>query len=201
MRQASPSERLFLDHVHIARSTASRFIARVPSGVSADDVRAAAMHSLWWTVLRYGSLPVEEFRNMAWARVRGGVIDELRRSSWYSRRRGYSPVVLMDDADPFHSDHADAGPLPDEVAEEAEDRRSVMRAVSTLGERYRSIFDMYYVKGMRMDEMSKVLGVTGARVSQLHQQLISRLRRAVEDERGLRDERLVLSTGGEDRPA
>jgi RNA polymerase sigma factor for flagellar operon FliA len=57
---------------------------------------------------------------------------------------------------------------PDDALEAAEQTRAVAWAISGLGERERAVIDLYYYRGLKLTEIGRMLGVTEARVSQLH---------------------------------
>lgn len=79
-------ERRILDHVDMARRIAMRVARRVPRWLSADDLVAAAMIGLTEAAERYDEARGEPFIAFAEKRIRGAVLDELRRGDVLSRR-------------------------------------------------------------------------------------------------------------------
>jgi RNA polymerase sigma factor for flagellar operon FliA len=65
----------------------------------------------------------------------------------------------------YHDQRADQ---PDEALEAAEQARAVASAIHGLRERERAVIDLYYYRGLKLSEIGQMLGVTVARVSQLH---------------------------------
>jgi len=63
-----------------------------------------------------------------------------------------------------------------DVFEDAETREALMDAVAGLPERDRIVVALYYFEGLTLAEIGQVLGVTTARVSQLHTKATSSLR-------------------------
>jgi RNA polymerase sigma factor for flagellar operon FliA len=57
---------------------------------------------------------------------------------------------------------------PGQALEAAERRGAVVRAIDELCDRDRTVIDLYYNRGLTLSEIGRVLGVTEARVSQLH---------------------------------
>jgi RNA polymerase sigma factor for flagellar operon FliA len=57
---------------------------------------------------------------------------------------------------------------PDDALEAAERARAVAAAIEGLREREREVIDLYYYRGLKLTEIGRKLGVTEARVSQLH---------------------------------
>ncbi len=104
--------------------------------------------------------------------------------------RGYlaeaAPMVLSLDTAPACED-GEALSLADTIADEAspdpllvvEDQEKVealAKAIEALPERERLVVSLYYNEGLTMKEVSRVLGVSESRVSQLHTQAVLRLR-------------------------
>jgi RNA polymerase sigma factor for flagellar operon FliA len=57
---------------------------------------------------------------------------------------------------------------PDDALEAAEQARAVASAINGLCERERAVIDLHYYRGLKLTEIGQLLGVTVARVSQLH---------------------------------
>jgi RNA polymerase sigma factor for flagellar operon FliA len=74
---------------------------------------------------------------------------------------------------PARDDRADQ---PGYALEVAERRRAVTCAVEGLNDRDRTVIDLYYYRGLKLTEIGRMLGVTEARVSQLHTRARSALR-------------------------
>jgi|YelNatPaOPRAMG01_1025707.scaffolds.fasta_scaffold02123_20 RNA polymerase sigma factor for flagellar operon FliA len=64
---------------------------------------------------------------------------------------------------------------------EREQLEILARAISELDERERHILSLYYYEGLTLKQIGKVLGITESRVSQLHTQIILKLRRILEN--------------------
>lgn len=77
---------LINDHVTMARKMARRMAHRLPLSVSREDVESAALLGLTEAACRYDSAREETFRTFASKRVRGAVLDHLRRIDPLSRR-------------------------------------------------------------------------------------------------------------------
>jgi RNA polymerase sigma factor for flagellar operon FliA len=76
-------------------------------------------------------------------------------------------------ATPARDNRADQ---PGYALEVAERRHAVTCAVEGLSDRDRTVIDLYYYRGMKLTEIGRMLGVTEARVSQLHTRARSALR-------------------------
>jgi RNA polymerase sigma factor FliA len=86
--QRSPErDRLIAEHVEVARRIAERVGRRVPEWVGRDDLVSAAMIGLAEAADRYDAERGEPFVGFAEKRIRGAVLDELRRGDVLSRRQ------------------------------------------------------------------------------------------------------------------
>jgi RNA polymerase sigma factor for flagellar operon FliA len=79
-------DRLITDHVEIARRIALHLARRCPAWITRDDLVAAGMLGLIEAADRYDTSRVEPFLAFAEKRIRGAVLDELRRGDIMPRR-------------------------------------------------------------------------------------------------------------------
>ncbi len=77
---------LIRDHVDMARRLARKIARRVPIVVRRDDLESAALLGLTEAASRYDSTRGEPFVAYAAKRVRGAVLDELRKGDILTRR-------------------------------------------------------------------------------------------------------------------
>jgi RNA polymerase sigma factor FliA len=70
----------------------------------------------------------------------------------------------------------DAAPDPMSVVQARETMRQLNAAVAGLGERDRTVVQLYYLENRTLAEIGRLLGVTESRVCQLHTRLVGRLR-------------------------
>lgn len=86
-RRSTPErDRLIADHIDVARRISMRMARRCPSWISSDDLVAAAMLGLSEAAERYDQSRQEPFLAFAEKRIRGAVLDELRRGDIMPRR-------------------------------------------------------------------------------------------------------------------
>lgn len=71
----------------------------------------------------------------------------------------------------------DRADQPGHALEAAERTRAVASALDGLDDRDRAVIHLYYYRGLKLTEIGRMLGVTEARVSQLHTRARSTLRR------------------------
>jgi len=79
-------DRLITEHMDIARRISLRLARRCPDWVSPEDLVAAGMIGLTEAAQRYDGSRAEPFLSFAEKRIRGAVLDELRRGDIMPRR-------------------------------------------------------------------------------------------------------------------
>ena len=85
-RPIQDRDQLIAEHMDVARRIALRVARRVPDWLSVDDLVAAGMMGLAEAADRYDSNRQEPFIAFAEKRIRGAVLDELRRGDIMPRR-------------------------------------------------------------------------------------------------------------------
>lgn len=185
----------------LALAIAGRFKRRLPPIVRWDDVVGAAMLGLWQTVTRHGALPEEELRAMACCRIKGAIIDELRRQDWLPRKHrnsdgaGKRAVVYIEDiteatriaiAASRTGVNADlladarrmsADPTTDDAIDAARARSALSRALSVLTDRKAWIVALQYGGEVKACDIARALRVTEPRILQIRRAALEKLRR------------------------
>jgi RNA polymerase sigma factor for flagellar operon FliA len=86
-RRPNPErDRLIAEHIDMARRIAARIARRCPSFIGRDDLDAAALLGLTEAAERYDASREEPFVAFAEKRIRGAILDELRRGDIMPRR-------------------------------------------------------------------------------------------------------------------
>ena len=137
-----------------------------------------------------------KFETYAIQRIRGKIIDELRKLQIKPRAnyRELDPTkviyrnVSMDQSldgeegftlnDIIPSEYE----APDDECHENEKKDMVIEMIKDLSERDRVIISLYYYEHMNYKEISKVLDITVSRVSQLHSKIMKNLRKRIENQ-------------------
>jgi RNA polymerase sigma factor for flagellar operon FliA len=188
-----PPESAFAAHMHLVLSIVADFMRRVPRSVQREDLVAAGSMGLLHALRSKKHTCPEMLTAYARIRIRGAVIDELRRHDWSPRRRrspvatvsvevvGGNPnavpekrsdeksgvvVIGFDDLPPTHS-LREEGPSPLEQVEVRRSSVEVRRAVERLPPRERTIVRMRYFDDVSSKAIASTLGLSEARVSQL----------------------------------
>ncbi|MGN6105093.1 MAG: sigma-70 family RNA polymerase sigma factor [Kofleriaceae bacterium] len=85
-RPAAERDRLISEHVDVARRISMRMARRCPDWIAREDLVAAALLGLTEAAERYDATRNEPFLSFAEKRIRGAVLDELRRGDIMPRR-------------------------------------------------------------------------------------------------------------------
>lgn len=216
----SPSREVLAQHMPLVLRIVAHFMRRLPRSVQREDLVAAGTIGLFHALRSSTHTCPEMFASYARIRIRGSIVDELRRHDWSPRRRretkSQAPeeatkttgtmgtvtdisakraqsqdsetdekkpriaVIGFDDLPPHLSlIEDDASPLDDIM--ERREFEAVHGAVEALPPRERSIIKMRYFEGMPSKAIARALGLSEARISQLHARATSRLREILDE--------------------
>ena len=187
-------------HMHLVLGIVADFMRRVPRSVQREDLIAAGSIGLLQALRSQKHTCPEMLTAYARIRIRGAVIDELRRHDWSPRRRRLQPasvpnatvagpapdapsseqktgvvVIGFEDLPPTHT-LSDEGPSPLEQVELRRSGLDLRRAVDALPPRERSIVRMRYFEDVSSKAIASSLGLSEARVSQLLSRATSQLK-------------------------
>jgi len=135
-----------------------------------------------------------KFETYAIQRIRGKIIDELRKLQIKPRanyqNQDPNKVVYRNISidQPYDSEDgftlSDIIPseyeLPDDEYHAMERKELLVNAIKDLNERDRLIITLYYYEHMNYKEISKILDITVSRVSQLHSKIMKELKKSIE---------------------
>ena len=135
-----------------------------------------------------------KFETYAIQRIRGKIIDELRKLQIKPRanyqNQDPNKVVYRNISidQPYDSEDgftlSDIIPsdyeLPDDEYHAMERKELLVSAIKSLNERDRLIITLYYYEHMNYKEISKILDITVSRVSQLHSKIMKELKKSIE---------------------
>ncbi|MCB0742685.1 MAG: sigma-70 family RNA polymerase sigma factor [Ignavibacteriae bacterium] len=135
-----------------------------------------------------------KFETYAIQRIRGKIIDELRKLQIKPRanyqNQDPNKVVYRNVSIDQPYDNEDGFTLSDVIASEydapdeeyhaLEERELLIEAIKNLAERDRLIITLYYYEHMNYKEISQALEITVSRVSQLHSKIMKDLRKQIE---------------------
>ena len=190
-RLTPPEEKLIHEHLPLVKIVARRLARRLPPSVAQDDLIGAGSLGLVDSVVRRRHTSDSSFACYTRIRIQGAIMDELRSHDWLPRRartkeqayRSGTPhpvaVVHFDDL-PRGSARTPADKSSRSNPLEALARKRIAlhlkRELDQLPKRDRLILHLHYFKGMNLKEISCLLGVSEARVSQIHHRALGLLR-------------------------
>ncbi len=76
---------LIRDHMRLVDLVVERMVPQVPSFMNRDDMKSAAMEGLIDAANRFDSTKGAQFKTFAEYRIRGAILDEMRKLDWFSR--------------------------------------------------------------------------------------------------------------------
>lgn len=130
-----------------------------------------------------------KFETYAIQRIRGKIIDELRKIQ--SKQKAYTTtdeeiyhttISLNNSIDEdsncqLYEVISDENDTPIDTAEKNESKELLLEAIKQLDEKERLIITLYYYENLNYAEIAKVIGVTVSRVSQVHSKIIDSLKK------------------------
>ena len=202
----TPTAQDIAEHMPLVQRIVAHFMRRLPRSVQREDLVSAGTLGLFHALRSSAHTCPEMFASYARIRIRGSIVDELRRHDWSPRRRkdpnasgppatsnvtSIVPAALhsVPPARPRVSvvgfDDLPAGstaglaeegasPLDDVLARR--ENEALHKAVDALPEREREIIRMRYFQGMPSKAIAQAMGLSEARISQLHARGVSRLK-------------------------
>lgn len=127
-----------------------------------------------------------KFETYALQRIRGKIIDEIRKVQSKYRINTHSNTLAttlslnksVSDEDNYmlYEVIPDDTEEPDATAEDLEAKELLVEALQKLDERDRIIITLYYYEHLSYKEIAQILGITVSRVSQVHSKIIKKLR-------------------------
>lgn len=159
-----------------ARRAARRLRSAHTEVIDRQDIESIAAVGLIQAVDHFDHEREVPFEAFARLRIRGAVLDELRRSSNRPTADGVGRTVSLEVLQEHGTEPSDGLAEPSEPLIERDLVSDVRTALRTLPSREQHVLDHYYFKGQTMRDIASLLGVTEARVSQIHAQAIAQLR-------------------------
>lgn len=84
-RNSELREQLIVGHLPLVRHIAGRLAVRLPSFIAQEDLEGWGIFGLIEAVEKYDPNHGADFRTFAYHRIRGAILDEVRRQSWLPR--------------------------------------------------------------------------------------------------------------------
>lgn len=82
---STPLEQILQENAPLVRSIALKMMARLPANIELDDLIQAGMIGLMDAARRFENTGAAQFTSYATTRIKGAIMDELRRQDWLPR--------------------------------------------------------------------------------------------------------------------
>ncbi len=154
------------------------------AGIELEDLMQSGLVALTEAAQRHAGPTEDGFAAYAKLRVRGAMVDLIRRHVPLARSASREDApVRLESLDEAYSDSnaafADEGPDSFALLADAEMRGALVAAIAGLPERLRLVVQLYFVEELNLAEIAEVLQVSVPRVHQLKAQAIAGLREAM----------------------
>lgn len=175
-------------HMHLVAKAVSTFLRRVPPSVQRDDLFAAGTIGLMDALTKSVGERGPKFEWYARVRIRGAIVDHLRKEDWLTRRQrreacsagGETTMMSLDGVAESRLGIADAAESPYGVLELDAERRALCDAIARLSPRERSVIERRFFEERPLKDIAAELGVSAPRVSQLLTRAVASLRSMVD---------------------
>lgn len=128
-----------------------------------------------------------KFETYAIQRIRGKIIDELRKLQIKPRNLNPETDVQYRNVSLNHSYDGEEGyqlyelipsesEQPDEIIQKDEQKEILIKMIKSLDERDRIIISLYYYENLNYKEIADTLGITVSRVSQIHSKIMKEMK-------------------------
>lgn len=183
-------DRLIENHIPLVGMTARRIRSRLPARIELEEMEADGYVGLVRAASTWESARGVSFQTYAYYRIRGEIIDGLRRQPLVDRRRGISQserteVLSLDQIKEEGRDFP-ADPASDESAENIETRMdadailSLLHTFNSHGGKHADLLKSWILDGRTQLDIADEMGLTKGRVNQLCTEARRSARRMVE---------------------
>jgi len=220
-------EKIILEYAHLIKFVAAKLAAHIGSHVEYEDMLSYGIFGLIDAVDKFDLAKGVKFETYASLRIRGAIIDNIRKLDWVPRalrqrnkqldlayaeleaQLGREPsgeelamrlgvneeevenmirkasvisLVSLDDyldqnhEMPFYGAGKTGSETPEELYERQEMKETLAEAIERLSEKEQQVITLYYFEELTLKEISKIMGVSESRVSQIHSKAVLRLR-------------------------
>jgi len=163
-------ELLVLKYRPLVVGIAHHMVLRMPSSVEEDDLVSYGMFGLFDAIEKFDPGLGWKFSTYARVRIRGAMIDELRKSDWVPRSVKVRPVLVYVDG----FENVDEIVLGDPFGrfEVGEIKQLLHDLIDTLPERERQVLLLYYYDDLLFREIGTMFDRSEAWASKIHARAI-----------------------------
>lgn len=190
---------LFEEHHAMVRGLAARLFRELSLRGELDDLVAFGFGGLLEAKSRFDPERGVRFKTYAYHRIRGAMLDGVRKMASVPRRahaamqeeasvaptaapteldRAFSRIsVSLSSEMPLHGRLGEESPEAALIKQQS--IRCLLQSLSVLSERHRALVRGRYFEGRSLDEMARELGISKSWACRLHQQALDQLRAAL----------------------
>ncbi|MCG0274562.1 MAG: FliA/WhiG family RNA polymerase sigma factor [Thermosediminibacteraceae bacterium] len=211
-------EKLVKKYIPLVKHIAARLAINLPPSIDYDDLVSAGVIGLLQAIERYDMEKGVKFETFAYSRIKGAMLDELRKLNWIPQKtmekarllqETYSQLeqelngnvtdedicrkldITMEELQQTYMElaatnlvsleeilsvAAEEDERPERHVEKEELKKLLGDAIEKLPQKEKLVIALYYYEGLNLKEISVVLNLSPARISQLHTKAILRLR-------------------------
>ena len=187
-------EQIILEYAPLVKVVAGRLSMYLGYNVEYDDLVGYGIFGLIDAIDKYDAGKDVKFETYASLRIRGSILDQIRKiafeigiteeelSAWQSQLKITNIVSLNEyveqGSEPVMDAHGNSHFIqPEEKIQENELKKVLKETLGLLTEKERRVIELYYYEELTLKEISRVLGVTESRISQLHTKALLKMRK------------------------
>lgn len=182
---------LFVTYRALVERIALRLKRRLPAHIRLDDLRAAGNVGLWQAMRSYQSTSGTPFAAFAQVRIRGAMIDEMRRMDDFTRsqrlqwrqahaaygvQQSLPSQVSLEDEGRHEWLVDDSAVTPEQAVLRAGDISELNGALARLSQQQQLILAMVFMEGLTLSETAEVLSLSRSRISAVYSDALKSLR-------------------------
>ena len=168
-----PPKELFEEHRYVVRQVVGFFAKKCGTTASYEELSQWGLIGLWDGCRRWKG-PAEEFHYYAYSRVKGQILDELRRNGPFPRRMAKNRrprLTNIDDEVPLVSE----GTPVDELLHMKREIQEIVGNLSILTPNEQHIFTQHFMLDKPMVKIARSMGLSEPRISQLKRRAVEKL--------------------------
>jgi len=193
-------ETLVKNHALLVKRIAHHLLGRLPQSVQLDDLIQAGMLGLLEATRHYDSTKGASFETYAGIRIRGYMLDEIRRNDWVPRSvyrnsrmiseavrdlehclgreakdvYGFDDLGVTDDS--LYGEEGKNSDEPHLNAFRNDLMNHLSEVIKSLPKKEQLVLSLYYEHDLNLKEIGEVLGVSESRISQILSQATHRVK-------------------------
>lgn len=182
-------KRIILQYTNLVHYVIQRSHLIAQTVMNEDDYFQIGVEGLSEAIERYDPAYGTKFETYAIPRIKGKIMDELRRihakamvgeeRKQFAKMFSLSEQYNDEEGSQLYELLPDENDTPEEEYNKNELREMVVEALKALPERERLIITLYYYENLSYKEISELLSITISRVSQIHTKVIEKLKQTV----------------------